>query len=145
MSLINQIIESFKDEGIRITKVRKKMLDIFDKNRTPLSAPEILERLEKSKLSVNKTTVYRELEFLMSKKVVQEIDLLDGLKRYEFSDSEGSHHHHLVCSSCKKILCVDMHNDLDSIEKQLNRLYGFKIHSHVLEFFGTCMKCHRDR
>ena len=134
-----KILEDLRAKGERITKLRKALLSLLSHKHTVLSAPEILKALAKKSLTLNKTTIYREIDFLLSHKIIREVDLLDGLKRYELLDS--GHHHHIVCTSCKKIECVEMHDDLCALEKKISSKYKFKIESHVLEFFGLCGNC----
>jgi len=135
----DKIVEELRAQGQRITKLRKGLLTLLSPKHAVLSAPEIMKTLAKKNISVNKTTIYRELDFLLSHNIVREVDLLDGLKRYELKDS--GHHHHIVCRACKKIECVEMHDDLCALEKKISSKYKFKIESHVLEFFGLCGQC----
>jgi len=122
----------------RQTKTRHGVLAVL-RGRQPLAAPEILVRLKKQKVVVNKTTVYRELEFLLKKKVISEMVLQDGLKRYELTPAE--HGHHLVCLDCRAIEHVVLDKDLEEQEKQISRSRHFKIMSHSLEFYGLCRRC----
>ena len=143
LSVVNDrssnILVTLKKDGFRLTKVRKALIEILGQTISPLSAFELLELLKTYDLVVNKTTVYRELEFLLINKVILELDLLDGMKRYELID-EG-HHHHLVCTLCRKIQCIGMKHDLDHLEQNISQQYSFQIESHVLEFFGRCLAC----
>lgn len=123
-----------------MTKVRSAMLEILCKSKVPLAAAELIAGLKRRDLAVNKTTVYRELDFLMGEKIVREVDLLDGKKRYEVL-AEHDHHHHMICTSCKAIQCIEMANDLDTLEAQIFSKFRFKVVSHTLEFFGVCEKC----
>ena len=141
MSKANKKIEELRAAGHRLTAIRRAMIEIFLATELPLSASEVLERLKHRDLAVNKTTVYRELEFLLKERLIREIDLLEGMKRYESIDFEGAHHHHLVCINCKSIRCVHMEKDLDQLERKLEKKHNFKVLSHTLEFFGLCRKC----
>jgi Fur family transcriptional regulator, ferric uptake regulator len=136
-------LTQLRNSGARMTKTRIAMVKILTKTPSPLSAIELIELLKAKGLAVNKTTVYRELDFLLERSLIREIDLLDGLKRYEVLDA-NRHHHHIVCVSCKKIICVDMDHDLDAIERRISRQHKFRITSHVLEFFGHCSGCPVD-
>ena len=136
----NSRITKLREEGFRITKVRRAILEIFAAHAHPLSALELIATLKERDLPVNKTTVYRELDFLLENKVISELDLLDGMKRYELLHA-GHHHHHIVCTRCKKIQCIEMNNDLDDLERSIQRRYRFKVSAHVLEFFGICSVC----
>ena len=76
---------------------------------------------------MSKSSVYRQLEILVSENILKEVDFQDGHKRYEFSDSLFEHHHHLICKNCKKVSRVEiasMERELNKIEKQLeNKIY----------------------
>ena len=133
-------IERLKEQGFRITKVRRALVELIADASQPLSAIDLLAELSIRDLSVNKTTVYRELDFLLLHHAIIEIDLLDGMKRYELLRSE-EHHHHLVCTKCRKIQCIEMNNDLDDLEKRIRRRHQFRVESHILEFFGLCSAC----
>ena len=136
----NQTILAFKSKGHRITKTRILAVEIFESIKTPISAPELLERMKEKERDVNKTTIYRELTFLQNEKFIREIDLLDGSKRYEIIKPHD-HHHHLICTECKMVKCVSVPKDLDELEKKLSKTHNFKINGHVLEFFGVCCEC----
>ena len=129
-----------KSRGNRMTRARAALINLFSDSHSPITAIEIGEALAKLQISVNKTTIYRELDFLMSEKIIREIDLLDGKKRCELLQQD-SHHHHLVCTKCKQIRCVELPSDLDSLEHKIEGDHNSKITSHVLEFFGACAQC----
>ena len=136
-----QLVESVRSRGFRITKIREEMLGIFTSLSQPQSAQELLATISRKHPTVNKTTIYRELEFLVNNGIVTAIDILDGMKRYELKE-EDHHHHHLVCKECRDIQCVEMpHHDLDALEANIVKNHKFTVTSHVLEFFGVCDKC----
>lgn len=134
------IISKLKENNNRITTARTNIIEIFTKSKIPLSAGEIIAKLVKIGINANKTTIYRELYFLMENKILREIDLMDGSKRYELF-TNNDHHHHLICNKCKDIKCMPMPNDLDELEKKIAKASKFKITGHVLEFFGICNNC----
>ena len=133
-------ITELRSAGFRITAAREKLIELFCSASQPLTVSELRSQLKRRHLTPNKTTVYRELEFLTKRRLLSEIDLLDGKKRYELRDD--GHHHHLLCDKCGKIQCVEMKNDLEHLENRLVREFNFEIKRHVLEFFGNCKECH---
>ena len=134
-------ISSFQDKGHRITKVRKEVVRIFSETDKPLSANQVEKRLIKSGLSVNKTTIYRELQFLLANHYLVEVHLYP--KEVSYESSELKHHHHLVCNSCGSIENVT--NCLaKELEKDIYKKKGFKTERHTLEFYGTCASCTRE-
>jgi Fe2+ or Zn2+ uptake regulation protein len=128
-------------ENHRQTKVRKALLKIFAQDNKPFSVPEILAFLQKENLTPNKTTIYRELEFLIEKDIIHEVRLGDRKTRYETTAQD--HHHHLICIKCKKIEDVLLTIDVDSEEKRIEKEKKFKVLHHSLEFFGVCKQCLR--
>lgn len=108
------------------------VFDVLEKSKLPIDAATLI-----SKLKVNKTTVYRQLDKLLSEDKVIEVELGDGKKRYE-TKSHG-HHHHVVCKKCG--LIEDLEFDESLFFSKLYNKTNFKIENHNLEFFGLCIKC----
>lgn len=143
-SSATELIEALRAKGFRITKIRQAMITALVQAQQPLSAPQLLEHIAQDHPSVNKTTIYRELDFLADNQILSEIDILDGMKRYEILHPDH-HHHHLVCTTCGDIQCVEVpHHDLHALEERIQQHHSFKVQSHVLEFFGLCHKCTRQ-
>ncbi len=138
--MLESIIETLRSKGFRITKVRRSIIETLADAPQPLSALELLQLLKTTHAKLNKTTIYRELDFLVSNSLVSQIDILEGMKRYELVTS-SHHHHHLVCTDCNVIQCVEMENDLDVLEQKIQSRHKFTVKSHILEFFGRCSQC----
>ncbi len=136
-----EIISKLRLGGHRITPIRSRIIDLFIKAQSPISATDLIESFKKSDAKVNKTTIYRELDFLVSENLIRSIEFGEGRKRYELASD--SHHHHLVCLKCKKIEDVDLKTDLSDEELIIEKNTGFKIESHSLEFFGYCKNCRK--
>lgn len=122
----------------RSTPVRNALLKIFA-DGSLLSVPGLQDTLKELGLKPNKTTLYREIEFLKMNNLVQEVEFGDGKKRYE--TTTGPHHHHLVCVNCDKIEDVVLQRDVHAFEKKVERTKQFKVLRHSLEFFGLCRVC----
>ncbi|MBI3120568.1 MAG: transcriptional repressor [Candidatus Kerfeldbacteria bacterium] len=133
------ILAHFRKQRIRITRIRRTLLELFCLFPTPWSAVEILESLHKRHLHPNKTTVYRELEFFKQHNVIQEVRFDGNAKRYELRLND--HHHHLICNSCKSVQDVDVTVNLENEEHKIARRQGFNVLEHSLEFFGLCHRC----
>jgi len=136
---LKNILEAFRKKGHRLTKTRKAMVRVFLHNNRPLSAADINSRLEHLAVTVNKTTIYREIDFLKKERFIREIELGDGMKRYELWPDD--HHHHLICVECNSVKCIDMEHCLVNEEKKISEKNNFKIMEHSLKFFGLCAKC----
>lgn len=135
-----EILAKLHEGGARLTKTRKALVELMAGATQPLSATQIIGTLQGRAIRVNKTTAYRELEFLQAAGVIRELDLLDGKKRYELLQGTG-HHHHFVCTNCRSVHCVDIHCGVGEIEAAVAAKYNVTVQSHVLEFFGLCKNC----
>jgi len=134
-----EVINKIKSKGHRITKVRGLVAELFINSSEPLTAQDLILGLEALGLKVNKTTVYRELTFLLNTEIVKSIDFGDSVKRYELLQEK--HHHHVICINCKKVEDVNLTMDLDKEESKISKEKKFKILNHSLEFFGLCANC----
>jgi Fe2+ or Zn2+ uptake regulation protein len=135
------IVSDLKARGFRITAIRKAIIFALNSSREPISVASLLSRLLRNDLSANKTTIYREIEFLKQLNIVREIEFGDGKKRYELATDK--HHHHIVCVKCGKIEDFDFDVDLEEHEKLISKQTNFRILEHSIEFFGLCKKCQR--
>lgn len=109
-----------------------KIVKILNRTRKPVEVSLLV-----SKIGVNKTTVYRQIEKLLSQGVIIEVELGDGKKRYELKSLE--HHHHLLCKICGKLEDIEL--DEKQLLNEVAKKTKFKVESHNLEFFGRCIDC----
>lgn len=136
----NPIIEQLQQGGERITPLRASLVDIFLHSHEPFTPQELLQALVKQGFKANKTTVYRQLEFLQRNNIIKSVHFADRTKRYELIGESG-HHHHLVCLRCGRIEDVSFPTDLEEQEKLIWKKNKFKVLQHSLEFFGLCQTC----
>jgi len=134
----SNILSKLKSGGHKNTKVREAVIDILVKSTTPLSIVDIADNLSKMSLKPNKTTLYREVDFLKIQQILEEVDFGDGKKRYEIA---SEHHHHVICVSCKSVQDISLDQDLKGQENKILKRMGYKPIGHSLEFFGLCSKC----
>ncbi|QQR60828.1 transcriptional repressor [Candidatus Uhrbacteria bacterium] len=123
----------------RQTKSKLAIREVLSASQKPMAAMELVEALGGRGLSVNKTTVYRELEKLLLKGEISEVDFADGQKRYEMT--HGDHHHHAVCMSCEAVVELEIEPQLEQIQSSVAKQSGFRIQKHLVEFFGMCGSC----
>ncbi len=139
MNILESHFARWKKQGYRMTKNRSALLELFLSEAHPLSAEEIQKKLKRKRVTADPSTLYRELDFLVQEAVIQEVKLQPKKRFFELSFKK--HHHHLVCLRCEAIDEVEMDNELEVLEKKIQRKRNFQIQSHVLEFFGLCASC----
>jgi Fur family ferric uptake transcriptional regulator len=138
----------FKDYGYRLTIGREAIFDVLSKTENHLSAEDIYMKIHHRHPNIGLTTIYRTLDVLSSLGMIYKLDFGDGRARYELAEGpKGAyHHHHLVCSSCNRVIdYTDFIDDeieiLNQTERGLSKKYNFKITNHLIQFYGLCEKC----
>jgi Fur family transcriptional regulator, ferric uptake regulator len=135
---MDAILQKIKDNGFRLTKIRKAMIRILLDQGCLLASSDIHVRLSKLRIKADRTTIYRELCFLLENNIIRKIQLGDDKTYYEIS---AGHHHHLVCNKCNKVKEIVIGQHLEEQEKKIYKKEKFKVSSHSLEFYGLCNKC----
>lgn len=136
---VDQVIEQLKENGHRITKTRRLVIESMVTHAMPVSVQELLQVWSKKRMSVNKTTLYRELDFLEEQGIVRQVQLGQDRKRYELT--MGAHHHHIRCIECGRIEDVDFPDHLRSTVNHIQKNTKFTVIDHSLEFVGVCADC----
>jgi len=100
MQKIYKIMGKIKTENRRLTAARVGILKaLMQSEDTPLSDKDLKKWLRKNRIRVDRTTVWRQLKYLISKNYISRFQLESGKVYYELA---GEHHHHLICIRCKK-------------------------------------------
>src|SRR5512140_1793145 len=89
--------------GLRSTDQPKLIVETFFQSPNHISIEEFLAQVRQQDPKVGYATVYRTLKLLTECGVAFERKFGDGLTRYELADEE-SHHDHLICVECGKIV-----------------------------------------
>lgn len=139
MQLKNNYEKSLRDHGLKSTKSRKAIIDVLIKNDQPMTAEQIFYKLKEKKIELNRSTIYRTLDILYEKRMVNKLNFLNSDRiLFEYNGSE--HKHYLVCLECKKIITIKK-CPLEPYEKSLESETNFKIEGHRLYLYGHCMQC----
>ena len=140
-TIVENTFQEIRSQGKKLTKTRKAIIEMLCRSHRLLTAFEIQENLNMQGIAVNKTSVYRELEFLVSRKIIQQVSIAPGVTHYE--SALNSHHHHLVCTGCEGVVDIDakeFEEQVHSIEARVKQK-GFVVKNHLLEFYGLCANC----
>lgn len=125
-------------QGYRLTPQRMLVIEALHSAESHISAEEIYEQLYARYPYSNISTVYRTLELLNKLNLVSETDFGEGRVRYHVADK--SHHHHLVCRTCGKVIDLD-ESVLSSLKGTLLRDYDFTADLRHLAISGECSDC----
>lgn len=91
------------------------------------------------------SSLYRSLSVLTDTGVLSAQHGSDGVIRFELAEWFTGHHHHLVCTSCGRVVdvapSVDQEETMEHLVKQMARAEGFAVSGHRFEIEGTCPAC----
>jgi Fur family ferric uptake transcriptional regulator len=121
-----------------LTTARKAILEILETNGEHLTPAEIHQQLTERLPSLNLSTVYRSLDYLVEHELISVADIGTGSPVYErLSDTP---HHHLVCLRCNHILKLE-HEIVDPFFDVLKEEKDFAIQTNHLVLYGYCGHC----
>lgn len=134
--------EYLKGKGYKITKQRKRVLDVISENQGKhLNPDEIHTLVNKTPPNIGIATVYRTLLLLDKLGLIYRVELMPGVYGYEMSQTDKFHkHHHLICLKCGAV--IEVKEDLlESLEEKISSSHNFMIKDHILKFYGYCSSC----
>jgi Fe2+ or Zn2+ uptake regulation protein len=141
MAIMN-VQDQLRENGLKTTNARQKILDVLQTNCAPYTAEEIFHKLKKSR--IDRATVYRNVERLAQAGILRKVDLHKNATYYEHA---LDHHHHIICTSCGTLEDFHIENCNTGAIKSLSKhaLRSSKkfsaVSEHSLEFFGYCKEC----
>lgn len=123
----------------RLTRSQERVLQLLKKLNREISAQDLHIELRHGELSMGLATVYRALEGLKLKGVVQARMLSNGETLYSQAQVDR---HHLTCLQCGiSIPIAEADCPVHNLEQHLQQSAQFEIYYHTLEFFGLCSPC----
>ncbi len=148
MEKVNEIafdifLKNFKKNvskiGLKNSIQKDYILKILYFSTEHLTAEEISNKIKIDyKVSIGIATVYRAMKFFTDMKLVNTLDIGDGIIRYELNLS--NHHDHLICASCGKI--IEFEDNLIELNQiKIAEKNNFILKEHVMTIYGLCEDC----
>ena len=126
-----------REQGFRLTPQRELVLDAVCEGNGHTNFDEIQKRVKAKAPAINRSTIYRTLEFLQKMNLIV-VAHIDGCTYYEIAQQKP--HHHLVCRQCGAELAMDEEMLAPSYNLIAER-YGFVVNADHLVFSGMCQEC----
>ena len=136
MQQLEELVALLREEGFRITPQRIAIVDYLLKTEDHPSAEHIHRTIKKTYPMVSLSTVYKTLDLLKEKKLVNEIEV-EGEARF---DAHTDEHINLVCMNCGKIDDID-EDSLKEIQNRAARKSKYLVVKASFEMFGYCNIC----
>ncbi|MBK5964420.1 ferric iron uptake transcriptional regulator [Thiocystis minor] len=135
--------QQIKQAGLKVTVPRVKILGILEHSgKRHLSAEDVYKELLRQDEEIGLATVYRVLTQFEGAGLVCRRHFEGGQSVFELNS--GSHHDHLVCIKCGKIVeFVD--SLIEDRQTAIAAEHGFRIEDHSLVVYGLCAGCQNAR
>jgi len=133
---VDEILTRLQASGRRGTGPRRAIVEAIAGRRGAFTAQEIADELAPS--GVGRATVFRTLGVLQELGHVTRLHVGSECERYALCD--GSHHHHLVCTTCGGVFPIDSCT-VDEAAAEAARKIGFAVEGHHLDVYGRCAAC----
>src|SRR5260370_35866323 len=137
------LMEFLRDRKLKLTPHRQLILDNFLTNEGHRSVEDIYRVVREEDPRIGYTTVYRTMKILADCGLAREIDLADGIMRYEHLYNHA-HHDHLICMQCGK--SIEFYkSEIEALQDEASEQLWFKGLDHKLQIYGLCNDCRNDK
>jgi len=99
---------------------------------------DLWHELRQEEPRLGRATVYRSVEKLVNMGLLDRVEFANGTHHYRVCGD--SHHHHLTCTQCHRVVEVDVCLPVDQFTAISNQT-DFAIEGHSLTLFGRCANC----
>ncbi|SDL43169.1 Fur family transcriptional regulator [Halarsenatibacter silvermanii] len=138
---LDEFIKKLRAENYKLTPQRRDILKTLLKySDRHFTAEKLHKKVQQINSDLGLATVYRNLELFCELGFIHRLDFDSDHKYYELLESH-SHHHHMICLNCEKIIEFN-DEDLEDFETRLEDEYDFFSVNHFIKFYGYCQKCH---
>jgi len=119
-----------------MTEQRRVIARVLSEARDHPDVEEVYRRAARIDSHISIATVYRTLRLFDIANIIDRLDFGDGRARYELSDDEGAHHHHLIDMRTGKVIEFES-AELEAIKKRIARELGYEMVGDRLEIYGV--------
>ena len=127
------------DNGVRLTPLRRRVLELVWSGHMPLGAYDILAALKRERRSAAPPTVYRALEFLLEQGLIHRIESRNAFVGCSAPESPHGAQF-LICDSCGSAAELT-DSRVDSAIHDSAAAAGFSVSRRTIEVAGLCPIC----
>ncbi len=133
------IEEYLKSRGFRLTAPRRAVIRKLLSLKGHVAVEDIVDLMRRDRIPVSRATIYRTLALIGRSGLINGHDFEMRKKLYEPMVGR-SHHDHLFCVTCGKVIEFS-EEGIERLQRKVAARYGFTPvhHSHMI--FGTCGRC----
>jgi Fur family ferric uptake transcriptional regulator len=141
----HDLLNEATEQGIRLTAQRRALIETIQEAKSHLDAESLLRLARKRDPNIDRATVYRTIELLKRRGMIDELDLmhLNGEKHY-YEVKTQKDHLHLACFGCGKIEEFATPT-FERLKREIGEKNDFFIQAMRLEVGGLCRRCAAQR
>ncbi|BAW80913.1 ferric uptake regulator Fur family [Candidatus Nitrosoglobus terrae] len=125
--------------GLRLTKLRRRVLELVWNRHRSIKAYDILEHLHQEYQRAAPPTVYRALDFLLQAGLIHRVETLNAY--IGCGNPERPHiGQFLLCRHCGTVAELDAPEITDILVREANNL-SFQTDCQTVEIRGLCPQC----
>jgi Fur family transcriptional regulator, ferric uptake regulator len=106
---VESVRRVLRDAGLKATSGRIATFRLLLEASHPLSHTDVYEKLTSQRMSVDKATVFRNLQDLVDARLLQRTEFGDHIWRFEALSADShdrSAHPHFFCVDCGSVSCL---------------------------------------
>ncbi len=140
---LNRAAALCAERGVRLTLLRRRVLELILGGHKPLGAYDILDVLKAERRGAAPPTVYRALDFLLAQGLVHRIESMNSFVGCPDPDTPHGGQF-LICRSCGLAAEINDSGVINAIKKSAARA-GFVVGRPIIEIEGLCPHCRDAR
>jgi Fur family zinc uptake transcriptional regulator len=139
-AIVREIEHECDARGLRLTPLRREVLELVAKARRPVKAYDLLESLRDRHAGAAPPTVYRALDFLLENGFIHK---LESINAFVFCQHPAEAHQvpFLICDVCESATEVCDEGAIAHLIERQAHDFGFRAKAQTLEVHGVCRRC----
>jgi Fur family ferric uptake transcriptional regulator len=133
--------EFLRTKGFKMTPQRELIFRAFFELGDHVTVDELYEKVRKRDRSIGYSTVWRNLKLICKVGLAEEVNVGDGVTRYDRVTNIP--HGHMYCEECRKLKEFDV-QDIVTLLADMARRSDFAPESFKIEIHGLCSKCRAE-
>ena len=131
-------VELLKAKGLTVTPQRVEIVNILASSQH-INVDELYALLRSGFPSISLATVYKNINVMLEKFLLSEVQVPNKKNVYEIMKNE---HSHVVCTECEEILDLDI--DVSKLYSSAALKSGYALSTSSIIFSGVCAKCSKQ-
>jgi Fur family zinc uptake transcriptional regulator len=138
--IVREVEHECNARSLRLTPLRREVLELVAKARRPVKAYDLLESLRDRHAGAAPPTVYRALDFLLENGFIHK---LESINAFVFCQHPAEAHQvpFLICDVCESATEVCDEGAIAHLIERQAHDFGFRAKAQTLEVHGVCRRC----